>query len=296
MEPDNADVADGCIDVAVVMATGTRRAYVMNRISLLAPRGHSLAVTACGTGPTLFLLHGFPLDHRMWIHQLNELSGNFHVIAPDFRGFGSSTCGLDFPDYSLADLADDIEFIRRHLAGDQPISICGLSMGGYVALEYWRRHRGKLRGLVLANTKPDADTEAARQVRMEMARIAREQGTQSAVAAMLDKLLTPPSSAERASLRQHVGEIMFSIRPEAIVAAQTAMANRADFRDQLPSMNVPTLVITGEHDPLAPPAATQDWSQLIPNADYQVLAEAAHLTPLEVPEAFNERLASFLLD
>lgn len=265
----------------------------MNSISLLTPTGHSLAVTASGSGPALMLLHGFPLNHRMWLSQLAELSQHFHVIAPDFRGFGQSLLGDT--DYSLPDLADDVEFVRTRLASDAPFVLCGLSMGGYVAFEYWRRYGQHLAGWILTNTKPQADDDAARSARVKMAEVAVEKDAWTAVHPMIAKLLVD-ADVEANPIAHDVHGMLRNCTADAVAASQRAMARRADFTEHLSSMRLPTLVLTGEHDAIAPPQATRDWSAQIPSAVFDIVPGTAHLPPLENPQFFNNAVLDFLRD
>ncbi len=261
---------------------------MIHTISLIAPRGNVLSIKAAGSGPALLLLHGFPLDHSMWLNQLNGLAEQYHVIAPEFRGFGQST--LDDPTFSLKDLADDVEFVRSHLAGDQPIRLCGLSMGGYVAFEYWKHYRQHLELLILANTKPTADDEAARAGRVKMAEQALREGSWPALAGMMTKMLSTTTIQQQPEVQSFVEEMMRRASPEGVAAALHAMASRHDFTKLLPTIETRTMVITGADDPIAPPAATEQWAKLIPGAKYTCIANAAHLTPLEQPARFNDLL------
>ncbi len=263
-----------------------------NSIQILGPRGNTLAVSASGTGHSLFLLHGFPLDHRMWQPQLAGLSDRFHVVAVHLRGFGAST--LDEASYSLADLAQDIEFLRHHLAGDKPIYVAGLSLGGYVALEYWRQFPDALRGLILSNTKPTADSDAARSGRLSMAQQALESGTWEAVQPMLEKMLCQQTFDSKLAVVELVKAMMCDARPTAVAAAQHAMAARRDFSDLLAAIRVPTLVIAGEADPIAPASDTAAWAKQIPDSKLAVIASTGHLSPLESPAAYNQALLNFL--
>lgn len=262
---------------------------LIHTISLISARGNTLNIKACGSGQPLFLLHGFPLDHRMWLNQIEPLGAHFQVIAPDFRGFGSSSLEGD---YSIVDLADDVEQVRIHLAANRPIHLVGLSMGGYVCLEYWKKHSAKLASLVLANTKPTADDPIARQGRLEMAEKAIREGSWPAVAPMMDRLIAPTS--KNTAIESAMCEMMQSARPEAVAAAQKAMAQRIDFTDSLPNIQLQTLVVTSELDPIAPPDATRLWSRQIPNAQYVEFAGAGHMSTLEVPDQFNATLLKFL--
>lgn len=235
------------------------------------------------------LVHGFPLDHRMWLDQIEPLAEQYRVIVPELRGFGGSTVDSD---YTLAELAVDLEQVRIHLSSNQPMHLVGLSMGGYVALEYWAQFRGNLRSLTLANSKPTQDDTAAREGRINMAKVAREQGSWPAVAPMLERLLPPQASGSKVYLR--VREMMEQATPEAIAAAQLAMAGRRDFSGQLDSIRVPTLVTTGQLDAIADPEVTRQWATKIPQATFVEFAGSGHLTPMELPEQFYQQLSQFL--
>ena len=159
---------------------------MIHSISLITSVGETLSVKAAGSGPVVMLLHGFPLDGRMWTYQLEQLSIHCRCLVPELRGFGGSTASRP---YQLSDLADDVEQARRHLAPDEQLHLVGLSMGGYVALEYWHKYSSRLRSLTLANTKPQADDQATKAARLIMAQTAREAGAWAAVQSMLPRLL-----------------------------------------------------------------------------------------------------------
>lgn len=267
---------------------GLEGAALIHSISLITPRGNTLSIKACGKGPALFLIHGFPLDYRMYVHQIEAFADRYQVIVPELRGFGGSTIDGD---YSLADLADDIEQIRSHLSNHQPIRLVGLSMGGYVCLEYWRKYRHHLDSLVLANTKPDGDDDLTKQARLAKAEQALNEGTWSSVAPMLDRLI--PQAARGTAIESRMSEMMQSASPQAVAAAQRAMSQRDDFTALLPSIATKTLVITGELDPIAPPQATQAWASQIPAASYREFPAVGHMSPLESPQLFNDTLSAF---
>lgn len=264
-----------------------------NSIQILGPRGNTLSVTATGSGPTLFLLHGFPLDQRLWDSQWSSLGQSHHVVAVHLRGFGNST--LDDASYTLADLAEDVEFLRRHLAGEEAIWLAGLSMGGYVAFEYWRLFPSRLKGLILTNTKPTADDEAAQQSRLAMGQKALEQGTWSAVEPLFAKMLSGQTQASRPEIVRLVKEMMQNVPPASIAAAQSAMAQRRDFTPMLPGIHLRTLVVAGQDDTIAPPEATRQWAQQIPGSQFEIIPASAHLSPLEAPDQFNQMVFKFLL-
>ncbi|MCA9126797.1 MAG: alpha/beta fold hydrolase [Planctomycetales bacterium] len=264
----------------------------MHRLSILGKQGQSISVVACGQGPMLMLLHGFPLDHRMWSEQLHTLSQDYHVIAPEFRGFGQSTLA-DAP-YTLADLAEDVECVRQHLANQQQIHLCGLSMGGYVALEYVARFGNHLGSLILSNTKPNADNAEASAGRLAMADVARAEGAQAALQGFSDRILGPTSREERPQVVSLVHQMLRSASAEAVARAQHAMAVRRDFCESLGGFSWPTLVVAGDEDALCPLDATRDWSRRIPKAQLAIIERCGHLSPLESPQAFNSRVLQFL--
>lgn len=261
----------------------------IHEISLIAAAGNTISVKASGQGATVIFLHGFPLDHRMWLTQLNDMSDRFHCLAIELRGFGSSS--LD-GDYSIQDLAEDVEQVRKHLAPNQKLHLVGLSMGGYVALEYWRKYRQNLASLTLANTKPNADDEDAKQQRLQMAdRVVRE-GSWPALQTMISRLIA--RDAVESSVGQQLTEMLQTASPSAVAAAQLAMANRQDFSQQLPLISSPCLVIAGSHDAITPAEATEQWAASLPNHRLRIIQSAGHLTPMESPEVFNATLVEFL--
>lgn len=266
-----------------------------NKISLIGRGGSSLSIKAAGKGPVVLFVHGFPLNNDLWANQLEALGGNFHIIAPDLLGFGESSrepeilAGVEISDY-----ARDLELVRNHLSRDQPVVICGLSMGGYVAFEYWSRYASNLRGLVLVNTKPSLDTDAAKSARLSMANEA-EQGA-DVLENMEQKLLGEFSIQSRRDVCDAACRMISETAPATVAAAQRAMARRQDFESRLHEIQFPTLVIGGADDPLASVESTKAWASRIPNSKLEIIPGAGHLTPLETPREFNAALSSFLAE
>ena len=267
---------------------------MVNRVSFLGTYGNTISVCASGSAadqrPVLLLAHGFPLDAQFWEPQLTTLSEKFHVLAPDFRGFGQSDLGTE--EYSLANLAADIEQVRSHLASEQKIFLCGLSMGGYVAFEYWLHFKQHLAGLILTNTKPSSDSDEARMGRLAMADKAMLQGTWAAVEAMLPKLVGAPAS--QPVVATQIEAMMRRVPSASVAAASRAMAKRQDFTTMLGDIDLPTLVITGEQDAIAPPEATQQWADMIPEATCEIVPRSGHLTPMDATPEFNDILTRFI--
>lgn len=251
----------------------------------------SLAYRERGDGPPVVLVHGFPFSSALWEPQLVGLSDRFRVIAPDLRGFGESDLA-DGP-YGMDVHADDLAALLDAL-GLERVVLGGLSMGGYVAFEFVRRHRDRLRGLILADTRAEPDTAEGRANRRRMARTALEEGTDPVIEPMVPKLLSPETREARPEVEERLLEIMRSARPEAIAAALEGMAGRADSRDLLPRIEVPTLVIGGADDAITPAADLRAMAEAIPDVRLELLAGAGHVSNLEAPERFNAAVRDFL--
>ncbi|MGE5595759.1 MAG: alpha/beta fold hydrolase [Hyphomicrobiales bacterium] len=235
----------------------------------------------------LLLLHAFPLDDSMWAPQVEEFASWTTVLAPEFPGFG----GAEPPVAPSMDSAADIAAEEVREAGLQRVVVCGLSMGGYVALAFWRRHPDLVAGMVFANTRATADDDAGREARRVLARRLREEG-QAFLANDPPPLLSDTASGE---LLTFVKNTIASQPAEAIAGAAEAMADRPDSTADLAGITVPTLVITGSADTLIPPDATRQLADGLPNTRFEVIDRAGHLSNLEAPHEFNRLLRDHLV-
>ncbi len=253
--------------------------------------GIRLAYTDQGRGTPVVLLHAFPQNRAMWAPQVDALSKTHRVIAPDFRGFGES----DAPDgaYTLDQYADDVNGLLDHLAIPQALFV-GLSMGGYTLFALYRRHASRVTGLVLADTRAQADTEEGRAGRMAMAQTAREKGAGAIAEIMLPKLLSPVALQTKPDLVRQVRSTIERTTPNGIAGALMAMAGRPDSVPLLAQIARPVLVITGELDGPTPPADGQFMAERIPGARLEIIPRAGHLSNLEEPEAFTRAIRSCL--
>jgi pimeloyl-ACP methyl ester carboxylesterase len=238
------------------------------------------------------LLHAFPLDGRMWAPQVEALAGSYQVIVPDLRGFGAAReqaveeAGMDL-------LADDVARLLDDRGLDRVV-LGGLSMGGYVALAFVRRHPDRLGGLLLLDTKAGADTEQARADRLRMAERVLAEGSGFLPEAMLPRVLGKTSLEERPELVERVTVLIREQDPRAVAGAQRGMAARPDSADVLASVAVPTLVVTGEEDAVTGPEVGRELAAAIPDARFLLVERAGHLSSLERPEVVNEALLDFL--
>jgi YbgC/YbaW family acyl-CoA thioester hydrolase len=250
----------------------------------------TLSVDVRGDGPALLLVHGFPLDRTLWKHQVATLSG-WRRIAPDLRGMGVS----DAPEqgYSMSAYADDLVRLLDRLRVKKAV-VAGLSMGGYIAFEIMRRHRDRVVGLILANTRADADTAEAKVSRDELAEVARRQGAAAVAERMIARLLGPTTQRTQPQLVEAVKEMIGRAPPQGLAGALQAMRDRPDSTPLLSTIEVPTMVVVGEEDALISPQIARRMAEAIPSASITVIPGAGHLTPLEAPTALSRVVAEFL--
>ncbi|MDA0658859.1 MAG: alpha/beta fold hydrolase [Planctomycetota bacterium] len=259
--------------------------------TIYVSKGNSLNCVDTGAGEALLFVHGFPLDHSMWRSQLEYFSRDYRCIAPDLRGFGGSpaTAGS----VSMSDYADDLALLLGHLGVEGSVTVCGLSMGGYIAWEFWMRHRHWVRKLVLCDTKATADSAEVARARQLMATEILQGGTSIVVDRLLPKLFSPATDPTR--IRSWVEPILKADRV-GIAAAQCGMAGRCDMTARLGEIDVPSLVVVGEHDTITTPQEMEQMSRQMPHARCLSIPLAGHLAPWEQPAAFNEALAAFLAE
>jgi pimeloyl-ACP methyl ester carboxylesterase len=247
-----------------------------------------------GAGTAVVLLHAFPLDGRMWAPQAEALAGTgtYQVIVPDLRGFGAAK--EQAVDEAAMDLlADDVARLLDDRGLDRVV-LGGLSLGGYVAFAFVRRHADRLSGLLLLSTRAGADAEEARAERLAMADRVLAEGNGFVPEVMLPRLLGPTTLKERPELVQRVTSLIAEQDPRAVAAAQRGMAARPDSSDVLGSIAVPTLVVTGEEDKLTGPDEGRELAAGIPGARFLLVEQAGHLVNLERPEVVNEALLDFV--
>jgi len=243
-----------------------------------------------GTGVPVVFVHGFPHDRTLWTPQLQGLTVQARCLAVDLRGFGETTAA---PPYSVDQYADDLAGFMDVLHIERAV-IAGLSMGGYVAFAMWRRHPQRVRGLVLANTKAGADSSEAREKRKANMTVAREQGSGAIADAMITGMLGKTTRAKRPDIVNTVHRMMSSASADGIVGALQAMMDRPDSTGTLATIDVPTVVVTGDEDAIIPIEEARVLHAGIRGSSLEVIAGAGHLSNLERPAAFNHILSEFL--
>jgi pimeloyl-ACP methyl ester carboxylesterase len=236
---------------------------------------------------TLLLIHAFPVDAGMWDDQISELGGDAHVLAPSLPGFGGMPAAGDV---LTMDAAADFLAGELDRAGTEKAVVCGLSMGGYIAFSLWRRHRDRIAGLVLADTRAEPDDDAGKEKRRALAEKVRAEGS-GPVADAPPPLLS--NSADPA-LWDRVKQVIRRQSGEAIAAAALGMAERPDSLPILGEIDVPTTVIVGSADTLTPPEMSETIAKGITGSDLVTLEGAGHLSNLEDPEGFTRALRDLL--
>ncbi|MBS0152609.1 MAG: alpha/beta fold hydrolase [Nitrospira sp.] len=253
--------------------------------------GITLAFNDQGTGFPLVFLHAFPLNRTMWGDQEKTLSPQFRVLAIDLRGHGESDAPLWH--YSLDQAVDDIRGLLDHLSIKQAVFV-GLSMGGYILLAFYRKYSERVKGMILADTRAQADTEDGKRARFEMAQIAYKQGASAIADIMIPKLLTPGTIQTRPELVQRVRRMIEGNQVSGIAGDLMAMAERPDSVPFLQQIRCPTQIIVGELDVPTPPVDARLMADRIPYASLSVIPGAGHLSNLEQPDRFNETVRAFV--
>ena len=243
-----------------------------------------------GAGRAVVFLHGYPLDSRIWDEQVKGLAAVARVIAPDLPGFGKSLPPVRFTVESMADKVH--EFLAG--IGALPCVLGGLSMGGYISLAFARKYRNDLAGLMLIDTRADADNDQARAARNKSIELVRSAGAEAIADQMLPKLLGDGTRSKRPDIVNRLNDILSECHPPTIEYALGALRDRLDQTMFLPSISVPTLVVVGQHDVITPPAVAQGMRDAIPGAILAVIPSAGHMPPMEQPTQFNDAVAAFV--
>jgi pimeloyl-ACP methyl ester carboxylesterase len=254
--------------------------------------GVSLATVDRGSGRPVLLVHAFPLDHSMWSAQIPAIAAQYRVIAPDLRGFGRSevTPGT----VTMEQFADDLAGLLDALGVAEPVVYCGLSMGGYIGWQFYRKYASRLRGMILCDTRAIADTPEVRAARKEMIDRVLAEGPEPVAQAMIPKLLSSSTIASRPETVAAVHRMILANDRQGIAAAIRGMGERPDCTPLLAQIRCPCLVIVGKLDAISTLEEMRSIAAKIPGAKLVTIAGAGHLTPVEQPAQTTAAMEAFL--
>jgi 3-oxoadipate enol-lactonase len=256
-------------------------------------RGIELAYDDVGAGVPVVLLHGFPFNRTLWREQVEALKDSYRVVTPDLRGHGETTATSE--PATMEEMARDVAALLDELRIERPV-LGGLSMGGYVTLAFYRLFPRRVRTLLLADTRAQADTDEVKQTREENARRTLAEGMTTIADAIMPKLFAHTTHMKQPAQVERVREMILGTKPEGAAAALRGMAQRRDQTSLLASILQPTLIIVGAEDQVTPPTDAETMRREIRGSRLEVVEGAGHVSNVEQPEEFNRVLLKFLRD
>jgi 3-oxoadipate enol-lactonase len=240
---------------------------------------------------TITLIHGFPFNHEMWKPQIELLEKDHRVIAYDIRGHGKSEVGDG--QYSIELFVDDLIGLLDHLGIERTI-VCGLSMGGYIALRLVERNPERFKALILCDTSSLADSNEAKLKRAASVKMIKNDGLDVFAEGFLKAIFTPQSLSAKISAVEIIKSMILSNSILGVCGTLLALAGRTDTTDSVSKITIPTLILVGEADTVTPPKLSQLMHEKISNSEFYVIKDAAHMSNLENTAEFNQYLLNFL--
>ena len=253
--------------------------------------GFSIFLEGNNKSKSIIFVHGFPYDHTMWQSQIDKLSEKYFCVAYDIRGLGESPAGDG--QFTLESFVDDLEIILDVLKLDKPV-LCGLSMGGYISLRALERMDDKFSAVILCDTRSEADNNDGKLKRAAAVKRINTEG----LAPFAKDFITNCYG----DIYKHNHKDEFEKRianssgfdPVGVKGSLLAMLGRNDTTEKLNKITIPTLVICGELDALTPPPVMQAMADKINNAEFVVIKDSGHMSPIENPDEVNKAIQRFL--
>ena len=236
-------------------------------------------------------IHGFPFDHHMWKKQVDYFRKNYTCVSYDIRGLGQSSA--QGGQFSIEDLVDDLFNVISVTRIEKPV-VCGLSMGGYIALRAVEKDENKFSGLILCDSKSEADSNTAKLKRAAGIKFINQNGGSEFASAFVNECFTPDSINNIEIDYLKILKRSVKTSPVGLKACLLAMAGRTDTTSYLPQMKIPALILCGEEDNFAPPAVMFDISEKINNSEFHVIVNSGHMSPVENPAVVNGHISGFL--
>ena len=240
--------------------------------------------------PIIFV-HGFPFDHTMWKAQINELSKNYFCVTYDIRGLGESPAGNG--QFTMESFVDDLETVMAELKLDKPV-LCGLSMGGYIGLRALERMQEKFAAVILCDTKPEADNSEGK---LKRAGAIKRINTEGLIPFTKDFVTNCYGDHYKQNHKEEFEKRIAkssAFDPVGVKGSLLAMLSRTDTSDYLNKIKIPTLVICGEFDALTPSSVMKAMADKINEAEFVVINDSGHMSPIENPEEVNKAIQNFL--
>ncbi len=251
---------------------------------------HYVETGASSALPVIFL-HGFPFSHEMWASQLQAVGASYRAIAYDIRGHGESFVGDG--QFSIEGYVDDLIGLLDYLK-IQTTVIVGLSMGGYITLRALERNPERFKAAVLCDTRSEADSNEAKLRRFAGVSAVKKNGSAIFADGFVKAVFAPESFSKKSAAVAEIRRIIEFTSPLSIAGTLLALAARTDTTPSLPNIKVPTMILVGEFDLITPPAASQTMHERIPGSELHIIPQAAHMSNMENPDFFNEKLLYFL--
>jgi pimeloyl-ACP methyl ester carboxylesterase len=255
--------------------------------------GIDVAFLDTGAGPAVFLIHGHPLDHTMWMPQVAFLSPRYRVTVPELRGYGVTPLPSGNGITLLDDFATDILALADHLNIER-FAIVGLSLGGQIALETYRQAPERIRALVLADTFASLDTPEQKQTRLDTADRFDREGFGNFATESLHKMMTPANAQAFPAVAEHIVRMVHDSNPHGAAAALRGRTQRRDYTPLLSQITAPSLIIVGRYDAFTPVHLSEEMHRALPGSRLEIIEDSGHMTNLERPDEFNSILGSFL--
>ena len=250
-----------------------------------------MAYDDVGSGMPIILVHGYPFNRTLWNEQVIALRETHRIITPDLRGFGDSDTS-EGPS-TMDRMAQDVAHLMDALGITKAV-LGGLSMGGYVVLAFYKHFSSRVEALLLADTRPQGDTEEGKKTRAQQVEQILAEGMAGVTDAMLPKLLTPETVSKRPEVVRRIRDMMLKTKPAGAAAALQGMAAREDQTQLLTCITVPTLILVGREDPITPVVDSETMHSKIAQSRMTILDDASHVSNIEKADVFNAELFPFL--
>jgi len=241
--------------------------------------------------PVIIFIHGFPFNKSMWDKQVAALKDEYRVIAYDIRGHGNSDPGIG--DFFIELFVKDLLHLMDYLSIDKSI-LCGLSLGGYIALNAVLKHPDRFDGLILNDTQCIADTPGIKEKRRIAINSIKENGVEQYAAESIKNLFAPESFIKKENVIAGVKEMIINTPKQTLYNTLHALAERTETCSQLEEINIPVLIMVGKEDKITPMAAARQMHEQIQDSTLKIIPHAGHVSNLENSTAFNFHLVKFL--